>query len=97
LPPQRLVAYRLDLPPQLAGSHPVFHVSMLRKAEVPESVTADYRDLEILTDASIVERSVQILDRREQILRGKVIQLVRVLWSHQGVEESIWAREDVIL
>ena len=96
LSPQRPVAYELDLPLQLAGLHPVFHVSMLRKAEVPESVTADYRDLEILTDAFIVERPVQILDRREQILRGKVIPLVRVLWSHHGVEESTWEREDVI-
>src|SRR4051812_4480309 len=96
LPPQRPVAYELDLPPQLTGLHPVFHVSMLKKAEVPESVIAEYRDLDILIDASIVERPVQILDRREQILRSKVISLVRVLWSHHGVEESTWEREDVI-
>ena len=65
-----LVACEIDLPPQLAGLHHVFHVFMLRKAEIPESVTADYKDLEILTDASIVERPVQILENREQILRG---------------------------
>ena len=65
-------------------------------AEIPESVTADYRDLEILTNASIVERPVRILDQLEQNLRGKVIPLVWVLWSHHGIEESTWECENVI-
>jgi hypothetical protein len=30
------VAYKLELPPELAGVHPVFHVSQLRKCMVVE-------------------------------------------------------------
>lgn len=83
-----LLTYRIELPPQLVGLHLVFHVSMPRKADVKESKIVDYKDLEILSDVSTVERLVQILDWRVQILRGKVIQLVMVLWSHQEGKET---------
>lgn len=76
------------LPHQLVGLHPAFHVSKLWKADVKESEIMDYRDWEILNDVSIVEKSVQILDWWEQILRGKVIPLVMVLWSHHGYKET---------
>ena len=91
------VAYRLELPPQLAGLHPVFHVSMLRKSEkrIGPSIV-DYQDLEILTDVSVEERPVRISDRREKVLRGKVIPLVKVHWTHRGDEEATWEREDLM-
>src|SRR5436853_5456332 len=91
------VAYRLELPPQLAGLHPVFHVSMLRKSEKrirPQIV--DYQDLDILTDASVEERPDRVSDRREQVLRGKVIPQVKVHWSHRGDEDATWEREDLM-
>ena len=48
----------------------------------------DWVDLEVDEDASYEERSVQILDTREQVLRGKTIPLVKVLWRLYGVEEA---------
>ena len=33
------------------------------------------------------------MDRRDQVLRGKTIPLVKVLWKHHGVEEATWERE----
>ena len=50
--------------------------------------------MELDADVTYEERPIQILDRREQVLRGKTIPLVRVLWNHHGVEESTWERED---
>ena len=35
-----------------------------------------------------------IMDSREQVLPRKTGRLVRVLWRHCGVEESMWERED---
>ncbi|XP_028060211.1 uncharacterized protein LOC114263826 [Camellia sinensis] len=87
------VAYRLALSPQLSGVHNVFHVSMLRKYEPDPSHILDWVDFEVDECASYEERSVQILDTREQVLWGKTIPLVKVLWRHHGVEEATWERE----
>ena len=87
------VAYRLALPSQLSGVHDVFHVSMLRKYEPDPSHVLDWTDLEVDEDASYEERPVRVLDRRDQVLRGKTIPLVKVLWKHHGVEEATWERE----
>ena len=43
---------------------------------------------------SYVEEPVQILDRKEQVLRNKMIQLIKVVWIHHGVEEANWEPED---
>ena len=36
---------------------------------------------------------MQIVDRREQILRNKVIPLVKVLWGNHGIKEGTWESE----
>ena len=37
---------------------------------------------------------MQILDRREQVLRNKTILLVKVLWRSHTVEEATWEHEE---
>ena len=37
-----------------------------------------------------------IMDSREQVLHGKTVRLVKVLWKHREVEEAIWEREDTV-
>ena len=71
----------------------MFHVSMLRKYEPDPSHVLDWTDLEVDEDASYEERPVRVLDRRDQVLRGKTIPLVKVLGKHLGVEEATWERE----
>ena len=66
----------------------MFHVSMLRKYEPDLSYVLDWTDLEVDEDISYEERPVRVLDRRDQVLRGKTIPLVKVLWKHHGVAEA---------
>ena len=40
------------------------------------------------------ERSVEILDRKDQVLRTKTISLVKVLWRNHSYEEATWEREE---
>ncbi|XP_028072519.1 uncharacterized protein LOC114274745 [Camellia sinensis] len=88
-----LVAYRLALPPELSNVHNVFHVSMLRQYLRDPKHVVDYEDLEVHEDLSYEEQPVQILDRRDQILRNKTIPLVKVLWQNHRIEEATWETE----
>ena len=42
------------------------------------------------------ERPIRVLDIREQVLRGKTIHLVKILWLHHGVEEATWECESEV-
>ena len=90
------VAYCLALPPSMSGVHEVFHVSMLRKYTPDPAHVVDWGQIEVNTDGTFEEGPVCILDSRDQVLRRKIVRLVRVLWRHYGVEESTWVREDTM-
>ena len=90
------VASRLALPPQLAGVHNVFHISMLRKYEPHPSHIINWEEINLDEDVTFEKNPVKILDRREKKLRGKTIPLVRVLWRQCGMEDLTWEREDMI-
>ena len=52
--------------------------------------------IELQKDLTYLEEPVEILDTKEQVLRNKVIPLVKVLWRHHNVEEATWEREEEI-
>ena len=88
------VAYRLALSPDLASVHNVFHVSMLKKYISDPSHILSQEPIEVREDLSYEEKPIKIMDRREKILRNKVIPLVKVLWKNHKIEEATWERED---
>ena len=73
------IAYRLALPPNMSGVHEVFHVSMLRKYTTDPAHVVDWGQIEVDTDGTFEEGPVFILDSSDQVLRRKVVRLVRVL------------------
>ena len=83
------VAYRLALPPIMSGVHKVFHFSMLRKYTLDPAHVVGWGQIEVDTDGTFKEGPICILDSRDQVLRHKTVRLVRVLWQHYGVEESM--------
>ncbi|WOH15243.1 hypothetical protein DCAR_0934780 [Daucus carota subsp. sativus] len=66
---------------------------MLKKYNPDSKHVIEYEPVELEADLSYVERPVEILDRREKVLRNKVVNLVRVLWRNPKVEESTWELE----
>ena len=74
-----IVSYQLALPPSLSGVHEVFHVSMLRKYTPNPTHVVDWGEITIYTDETFEEEPVCILDSRDQILRRKIMRLVKVL------------------
>ena len=84
------VAYRLELPPELAKVHDVFHVSMLRHYVSDPSHVIPPQPLEIHSDLTYDEESVMILDWKDKVLRNKNVRMVKVLWRNHSVEEATW-------
>ena len=82
------ISYELALPPNLQHIHNIFHISMLKKYNPNTCHVIEYEEVEIQPDLSYMEQPIEIIDQKEQILRNKTIQLVRVLWRNQKVEES---------
>jgi hypothetical protein len=84
------LAYRVALPLDLIGTHDVFHVSMLRKYIANPEVIVEYEPLGIQEGLTYMEEPVKIVDKKEQVLRTKMISIVKVLWRNHGVEEASW-------
>ena len=74
------IGYRLELPRDLERIHDVFHVSMLKKYISDPSHILETPPVELREDLSFEVQPVGILDRREKVLRNKVVPMVKVLW-----------------
>ncbi|KAA0061419.1 reverse transcriptase [Cucumis melo var. makuwa] len=70
-----------------------FSTSFHPQTDDPSHVLQE-QPIELKEDLSHVEGPVQILDRKEQVLRNKTIPLIKVLWRHHGVEKATWEPED---
>ena len=83
------VAYRLKLPPELSSIHDTFHVSMLRKY-IPNP---SHVPVQLKENLTYEETPMKIVDHKKQVLRSKVIPLVKVLWKNHEREAATWEPE----
>ncbi|KAI3795205.1 hypothetical protein L1987_37854 [Smallanthus sonchifolius] len=65
------VAYRLDLPVELSGIHPMFHVSDLRKCLADDTAHIPYDEIEVDDRLNYMEEPIAIIDQAEKRLRNK--------------------------
>ena len=70
-----------------------FHVSMLRKYIPDPSHVIREKSVQLKENLTYEETLVQIVDRKEQVLRSKVIPLVKVLWKNNEKEAATWEPE----
>ena len=82
------VAYKLKLPPELSRIHDTFHVSMLRKYVPNPSHVLREQPIQLKENLTYEEIHVHIVDHKEQVLRSKVIPLVKVLWKNHEREAA---------
>jgi hypothetical protein len=87
------LAYKLQLPEELARVHPVFHVSQLRKClRVPdETIPPEAVDLQETLE--YVEYPVKILARADKETRRTSTPYCKVLWSNHTEWEATWENE----
>ena len=66
---------------------------MLRKYVSDPTHVLSYEHLQLDQDLSYEEKLVQVLDRKDKVLRTKTVPLVKVLWKNSKSEEATWELE----
>jgi hypothetical protein len=90
------VAYRLQLPSQLAAIHNIFHVSQLRKCVKIPTEIIDSQAIEIEPDLTYTEHPIRILDTKERSTRRETIKMYKIQWNHHTEEEATWETESYL-
>jgi hypothetical protein len=87
------LAYKIELPEELTGVHPVFHVSQLRKCLqlLEQEVHTDALDIQDTLEYK--EHPIRILDKAEKETRSTVIPMCKVQWSNHTEREATWEKE----
>jgi hypothetical protein len=88
------VAYRVALPPNLSNLHDVFHVSQLRKYIPDPSHVIQMDDIQVRDNLTVETMPLRIEGRETKSLRGKEIDLVKVVWIGAVGESTTWELEN---
>lgn len=80
------VAYEVELPPEFAAIHSIFHMSMLHKCLGDPTKVIPIEHIKLSKELSFKEVSLAILDRQVRKLRNKDIPSVNVLWRSKNIE-----------
>jgi hypothetical protein len=88
------LTYQLALPETMAGVHPVFHVSQLKKSEKEvEEKQVPIELLDLQDTLEYAEYPERILDREVKETRRTTIPFCKVLWSNHTEREATWEKE----
>jgi hypothetical protein len=90
------MAYKLDLPPSLAGVHDMFHMSQMKKClKAPMDVIL-HEVIPLEVDLTYPEHLIKVLDQKDHVTRRKTIKFFKIQWSNYTEEEATWESEDFL-
>ncbi|KAI3707060.1 hypothetical protein L6452_25248 [Arctium lappa] len=89
-----LQAYRLDLPPEMDGIHPTFHVCYLRKCLAEKESVIPLTEIRVDNGNRCVEEPKAILESKVKKLRHKDVVMIKVQWKHHRGANVTWESED---
>ncbi|WMV45423.1 hypothetical protein MTR67_038808 [Solanum verrucosum] len=87
------VSYELELPAELAGVHPVFHISLLKKCVGNPASIVPLESVVVKDSLTYEEVPGEILVGQVRRMRNKEVTSVKVLWRSQSIEGATWEAE----
>ena len=72
------------------------HQQLRRCLRVPEAEHVPLEAIDLQPDLRYQEIPVKILNTVTRRIRNSEVQICRVQWSRQGIEEATWEREDAL-
>jgi hypothetical protein len=84
------VAYKLELPPSLAGVHDIFHVSKLKKCLKAHVNVVLPKVAPLEEDLTYPKHLIKILNQKSHVTRRETIKFFKIQWSNHIVEEGLW-------
>jgi hypothetical protein len=90
------MAYRVQLPSQLAAIHDVFRVSQLKKCVRVPAKIVEQKVIMVESDLSYVEQPIKILDQMKRSTRRAMIKMYKIQWNHHTEEEATWETENYL-
>jgi hypothetical protein len=82
------VAYKLHLPPSLAGVHDIFHVSQVKKfLRAPMDVMFP-EVTPFKADLRYPEHPIKVLDQKDRVTWCKTIEFFKIQWSNNTEEQA---------
>jgi hypothetical protein len=86
------VAYKLELPPSLAGVPDIFHVSQLKKCLKAPVVVVLPEVTPLDANLTYPEHPIKILDQKDRVTKRKIVKFFKVQGSNHS-EEATWESE----
>ncbi|XP_075521495.1 uncharacterized protein LOC142554710 [Primulina tabacum] len=87
-------AHFIPLLRSLSGIHNTFNVSQLRKCFMDSTPIVDPVHVNLESYLTYEEQPVRIPDQKIKELRSIQVQLVKVIWRNQNMEEATWEIEE---
>jgi len=91
------VAYRLELPDELSGIHPTFHVSHLRKCLADEDSYVPLNEIVVDNKLNYIEEPVAIVEEELRRIQNKTVRSYKILWKHGKMSNCTWESEKDVL
>ncbi|XP_057760565.1 uncharacterized protein LOC130980941 [Arachis stenosperma] len=86
--------YQKALTPYLSNLHDVFPVAQLKKYNPYKSHILQPETVQLRGNLTYQTLPVRIVERSDKQLKGKTVQLVKVVWGQTRIEEYKWELED---
>jgi hypothetical protein len=80
----------------MAGVHPVFHVSILRKFLWDPDHKIKMELIGVQQDLTLECRPMRILESSERVMRRRPIKYVKVFWTNQSEHKATWELEELM-